>query len=154
MDAERVEDIVYYYDASKNPDAEFYPGIPLGNVTKAWYEQMTEQEQKTLESCSWYTKTEPEELARRRAARQEAARARAATTASGSTGGSTGGSTATDEASGEAQTQEQPVDSATPANVGEAEAGGTSASGDSGDSGDMGEATARTARRAAGGREG
>ena len=55
--------IVWHYDASKNPGGEFYPGVPLTDLTEDDVAGLSEHNRAGVEAAPWYRKTAPKDEA-------------------------------------------------------------------------------------------
>jgi hypothetical protein len=55
--------VLWYYDASKNPDGGFLPGVPLRDLTEAEFLAMPKWLQLSIEVMAMYRKTAPPKAA-------------------------------------------------------------------------------------------
>lgn len=46
-----------YYDASKNPDQAFFPGVPLRDLTEDEWAALDERQQAAIDAAPFYRKT-------------------------------------------------------------------------------------------------
>lgn len=53
------ETIARYYDASKNPDEAFFPGVPLRDLTSDEFDALPAHLQASLDASPFYRKTKP-----------------------------------------------------------------------------------------------
>lgn len=53
------ETIARYYDATKNPDQAFFPGIPLRDLTQAEWDALDTRMQESVDASPFYRKTAP-----------------------------------------------------------------------------------------------
>lgn len=53
------EKIVRFYDASKNPDGGFFPGVPLRDLTEDEYEGQPDWLKRSIDAHDMYRKTNP-----------------------------------------------------------------------------------------------
>jgi hypothetical protein len=54
-----TEPIARYYDASKNPDGAFLPGVPLADLPDALYISFPAWLRASIDACPFYRKTKP-----------------------------------------------------------------------------------------------
>ena len=51
--------IVRFYDASKNPDGAFFPGVPLRDLTEDEWQALDKRMQQSVDAAPFYVKTKP-----------------------------------------------------------------------------------------------
>lgn len=51
--------IVRYYDASKNQDGAFFPGVPLRDIEADEWDALDKRMQESIDACPFYRKTAP-----------------------------------------------------------------------------------------------
>lgn len=51
--------IVRYYDATKNPDGGYLPGVALGDLTDEQYDALPKWLQESVDASPFYRKTKP-----------------------------------------------------------------------------------------------
>ena len=56
--------IVRFYDASKNEDGAFFPGVPLADIGDATWEALPQWLQDSVDASLFYRKTPARNLAR------------------------------------------------------------------------------------------
>lgn len=56
-----MDDIVRYYDKSKNPEHASLPGVPLRDLERSEFESFPKWLQKSIDACIFYRKTKPPE---------------------------------------------------------------------------------------------
>ena len=49
--------IARYYDATKNPDGAFFPGVPLRDLTEDEWDALSKRMQESVDACPFYRKT-------------------------------------------------------------------------------------------------
>lgn len=49
-----ADKIARHYDASKNPDNGYLPGVPLRDLTEADWAELNERQQRAVDACGWY----------------------------------------------------------------------------------------------------
>lgn len=54
--------IAYYFVPENNPDAGFYPGVPLDHVTQEEFDALPEHLQNTVDASPFYRKTKPADV--------------------------------------------------------------------------------------------
>ena len=59
-----------YYEASKNPDGVFFPGVPLRDLTDDEYEALPEWQRREVDAAPFYRRTNPNPT-RRKAEHEE-----------------------------------------------------------------------------------
>jgi hypothetical protein len=53
------DEIVRFYDAGKNPEGYYLPGVPLDDIPESRWETLPEWLQIAADASGWYTKTAP-----------------------------------------------------------------------------------------------
>jgi hypothetical protein len=53
------EAIARYYDATKNPDQAFFPGIPLRDLTQDEWDALSDRMRESIDAAPFYRKTKP-----------------------------------------------------------------------------------------------
>jgi hypothetical protein len=51
--------IVRYYDASKNADGAFFPGVPLRDIEDYEWDALSTRMQESIDAAPFYVKTKP-----------------------------------------------------------------------------------------------
>jgi hypothetical protein len=49
--------IARYYDATKNPDGAFFPGVPLRDIEAGEWEALSKRMQESIDAAPFYRKT-------------------------------------------------------------------------------------------------